>query len=1167
MIKRRLLRLLKDGSKYIYLQVLCNWLALLCQVGIVWVLAVYLRLLYERKFRILELQDLRWAFLGVVLVLVRFLLDKSAVEASYRAGENVKFTLRKAIFSKLLRLSNTGAGRGKEAGISQLISEGVEQLEIYYGKYIPAFIYSFLAPVTLFIILFFMNKRASVAMLICVPLVPLAVVIIQKVAKRLLKRYWGIYSSLGNSFLENAKGMTTLKIYGADGRKAEEMDRESEHFRKIAMKVATLELNANTVMDIIAYGGAVLGIVFTLKDYFAGVIGIEAAVMTVVLAEEFFLPLRKIGSCFREAMNGLAAGEKMFELMDLEEDCDGKEHFPEETIDIEVRDMEFSYNDETPVLKGISFDLPQGDMISVSGVSGCGKSTLAAILAGRLKGYKGSIKIGGVELKDIPDKELLKKVTMVGSDGFILKGTIRDNLKMGNPEVGEEEMNLALELLKLNREFGLDDFITEGGSNMSGGQKQRLALARAILHDTPILIIDEATSNIDMESEERIMAVIRVISKKKTVLLISHRLTNLKPVKRVYHLKNGVIAEQGSFEELVKYGREFRGLYLTQKALERYAWDKDKEYGWKKELEEPEKPKEKQEIKAKEAESAGVSSLPVMDVVFKLLDILKPLSPLMILAVFLGVVGYIGAMALWVSAGTGLESYNTQMQMFEIIGVPGKYAIPIIPKGIIRTMIIAAAVKIVFSYGEKFCDHFIAFKLLKLVRHKVFEALRKLCPAKLDGKDKGEVISTLTSDIDQLKVFFANTVSPVVIAIVTGLCVIIVQFSLMPLAAVITVIGFSLIGVAIPCFNGKKNEKYGADYRKALREMNGLTLEFMDGIDEVAQYDYGREMIAEMEEGTARCNEFRYELVTGEAFATASTIMVKELCAILTVVMFGVTGRADLMALLLLIFSFGPVTAISELSNHLTQMTACARRILELINEKPQTEDVTGRTDIKFSYGIEAEDVSFTYGGVVDVLNHFSAKLPKGGITGIHGRSGSGKSTLLKLIMRFWDTEEGSIKISGADVKDINTANLREMEGYLTQDTYIFADTIGANIAMGRNDATKEEIEDAARSAALHDFIVSLPDGYDTVLGPGSKLLSGGERQRLGLARAFLHCKDILLLDEPSSNLDAINEGMILKAIKESSGDRTVVLVSHRHSTLRVADQIIEMENSITDQE
>lgn len=1161
MIKTRLLKLLKDGGKYIYLQVLLNWLALLCQIGIVYVIAMYLAEICENHFRMLEILDLRWALLAVIFALVRYLLDRAAVIASYRAGENVKFTLRKEIFRKLLKLSNTGAGKGKEAGISQLISEGVEQLEVYFGKYIPQFIYSLLAPVTLFVFLFPVNMRASIVLLICVPLIPLSIVIVQKIAKRLLKRYWGVYASLGDSFLENLKGMTTLKIYGADGAKAEEMDRESETFRKITMKVLTMQLNSTSVMDIMAYGGAAVGIIFTLKDLFNGRTGLQAAAMTVLLATEFFLPLRKLGSYFHIAMNGMAASDRMFELLDRPEESGGSAHFPEEAIDIEVRDLEFSYNDETPVLKGISFDLPQGDMISVSGVSGCGKSTLAAIMAGRLKGYKGSIKIGGVELRDIPDKELLKKVTMVGSDGFILKGSIRDNLKMGNPEVGDEEMNLALELLKLEKEFTLDDLITEGGSNMSGGQKQRLALARAILHDTPILIIDEATSNIDMESEERIMAVIRVISKKKTVLLISHRLSNLKPVKKVYHLKGGVIAEQGTFEDLVKYGREFRGLYLTQKALERYAWDKDKEYGWKKEIEEPEAPREVKEVKQEKEESKEPSAMSASDVLFKLLGLVKPLTPLMIFAIVLGVTGYLCAMSIAVAAGNGIQSFLSQKSIFENVRV--QQPLPVLPKALPVVMIAAAVLRGVLHYGEQYGNHFIAFKLLAIVRHKVFEALRKLCPAKLDIKDKGEVISALTSDIEQLEVFFAHTISPMGIAAVLCLCVLVVLFMLYPPAAVVALVGFVIIGIVIPLVNGRRNAKYGADYRSAIAEMNGLSLEFMDGLDEVAQYEYGDEMIAEMRQGTERLNELRYELVNGEASTAALTGLVIELCSIFMIVILAMAGRGDFMTQFLLMGCFGPVAALAALSNFLPQTVACARRVLELLNETPQTGDVEGRTDIKFSYGIEADDVSFTYGGMVDVLDHFSAKLPKGGITGIHGRSGSGKSTLLKLFMRFWDAEAGQIRISGADVKEINTSNLRGMESYLTQDTYLFGDTIGANIAMGRRDATKEEIEEAAKSASLHDFIVSLPDGYDTVLGPGSKLLSGGEKQRLGLARAFLHCKDILLLDEPSSNLDAINEGMILKAIKESAGDRTVVLVSHRRSTLRVADQVIEMEGNV----
>ncbi len=1161
MINRRLLELLKNDRKYIWLQLLFGWLSLACHVGLVYVLAYYLDAFYSRGMKINSPVLLLPAAAGVAAVLGAAFFKAKSTLMSHKAGENVKFTLRQAIFDKLLKLSDSRERRGKAAGISALTGEGVEQLEVYYGKFLPQLPAAVIYPLSLFFVIFPANKKGGLVFLIFGLLMPFALFAVRRVAKRLHKRYWGAYSSLSDSFLENLKGMTTLKIYGADGKAAEEMDREAGHFCKTSMKMQNVQLLSVGAMDLLAYGGAAAGMIYTLTQYYSSDISMRAAVMTVMLAMDFFGPLRNLGKYFYTSMNGLAAAGRIFELLDCEEGSNGTASFPEGKYDIEVRDLEFDFDDDTEVLNGVSFDIAYGDMISISGVSGSGKTTLAAIMAGRVKGYKGSIKIGGVELRDIPDEELFRYVTMVGSGAFILKGTVRDNLQMGGEGAGEEEMNLALELLKLNNELGLDDYIAEGGSNLSGGQKQRLALARALLHDTPILIIDEATSNIDMESEERIMAVIRVMSKKKTVLLISHRLSNLKPVAMIYHLKDGVIAEKGTFEELVRDGDEFRELYLTQKALERYAWDDEKEPGWKKELEEPESPKEEQ-VKEKAGEKAGPAKKynSALDVILSMLEQVRPLAPVMVLAVIIGFAAYICQIGVGVIAGYGFEHYDSQLRAFLMMGVPRERAVIVLPFSVMKAMVVCACLTAVLGYIEKYVADFTAFKLVALMRHKVFDTMRKLCPAKLENKDKGEVISALTSDTEQLKAFFSHTVSPVVMAIVVSVCALVVMFALYPAAAVVALAGYCVAGIVIPVWNLRKNKENGAELKAAATDMNGLTMEYLDGLDEIVQYGYGGRMAEEMEAGTARLNKLKYELARGEAGTEFFTGLVTGLAPLLLIIFFGVNGRSDLITLMLLMGSFGAVSAVPDISGHLPETVEGARRLLKLIDEKPETDEVEGKRDISFSYGIEAENVSFSYGGVVSVLEDFSAKLPKGSITGIHGRSGSGKSTLLRLIMRFWDAEEGRIKISGAEIADINTKNLREMESYLTQDTFIFRDTIAANIAMGRNDATREEIEEAAGNASIHDFIMSLPDGYETVLGEGSKLLSDGEKQRLGLARAFLHCRDILLLDEPSSNLDAINEGIILKAIKECAGERTVVLVSHRRSTLRVADRIIEME-------
>lgn len=454
-------------------------------------------------------------------------------------------------------------------------AEGVEQLETYFGRYLPQLFYSLLAPVTLFILLFFVDWKASLVLLICVPLIPLSIVAVQKFAKRLLNKYWGIYTELGDSFLENLQGLTTLKIYQADEQKAGEMDEESQRFRQITMKVLTMQLNSTSMMDIIAYGGAAVGMIVTLREFAAGNLGIAGALMIILLASEFFIPLRLLGSFFHIAMNGMAASDKIFALLDLPEPKEKTGVLVGGPLSIQAREVRFSYEEDRQILKGVSLEFPAGSFTSLVGTSGCGKSTIAGILMGRNQNYQGSIRINGQELSEISEKSLMEKITLVSHNSYLFKGTVKENLKMGKPDASDGEMNQVLEKVNLsgflNAQEGLDTQLLEKGSNFSGGQCQRLALARALLHDSPIYIFDEATSNIDMESEEMIMEVIHRLAETKTVILISHRLANVEGSDCIYMLKDGMVAQHGTHHELMAQGGPYRELYQYQRELEMYS--------------------------------------------------------------------------------------------------------------------------------------------------------------------------------------------------------------------------------------------------------------------------------------------------------------------------------------------------------------------------------------------------------------------------------------------------------------------------------------------------------------------------------------------------------------------------------------------------------------------
>lgn len=573
MIKTRLLALLSEGKKYIIYQVLWQWAALLGQIISVFAIGNLVQKILEGRGN----KEIVFLTLWILILMtaLRFLADQMAARMSYAASAGVKRILRDKIYEKLLKLGASYRERISSAEAVQMSVEGVEQLETYFGRYLPQLFYSILAPVTLFFCLKPISLKASAVLLICVPLIPISIVAVQKIAKRLLQRYWGMYTQLGDSFLENLQGMTTLKIYQADEQKAAEMDEEASRFRKITMKVLTMQLNSTSVMDIIAYGGAAAGMILAVREFMAGNVSFGGALVIILLAAEFFIPLRLLGSFFHIAMNGMAASDKIFALLDQEEPRQGTEDFPEDDFGIHIKNVSFSYDGKRQILKDISMEFPSGSFISLVGESGCGKSTIAGILAGKNKNDQGEVCIGQTPLENIREEERMKHITLVTHNSYLFQGTVEENLRMAKPDAELSEMREALQAVNLldflNDQDGLQTKLTEKAEIFSGGQRQRLALARALLHDTPIYIFDEAASNIDAESEEMIMDVIRKLAETKTVLLISHRLSNVTECDRIYMMEGGQIKEQGTHDQLISREGKYKMLYQEQRELEQYV--------------------------------------------------------------------------------------------------------------------------------------------------------------------------------------------------------------------------------------------------------------------------------------------------------------------------------------------------------------------------------------------------------------------------------------------------------------------------------------------------------------------------------------------------------------------------------------------------------------------
>lgn len=575
MINKRLIGTVSKSKKYIAGNVTLQWCSLAANIVIMFCITRLLEGLYTGTV------DSNSILLsaGVLLaaLIVRYLCATGASRMGYLSSKEVKKTLREKIYQKLLRLGASYQEQVKTSEVVQVAVEGVDQLETYFGAYLPQFFYSMLAPITLFAILSFINFPSAIVLLLCVPLIPAAIAAVQTWAKKLLSKYWDQYTALGDSFLENLQGLTTLKIYQADAFKQEEMGKEAENFRKITMKVLTMQLNSITIMDLVAYGGAALGVIMAVTQYSAGHVTLGGCLLIILLSADFFIPMRQLGSFFHIAMNGMASSDKIFRLLDLPEDRPEDAQSVPEKGDIVCTGLRFSYEADREILHGIDLRFPQGSFTALVGESGCGKSTVAAILMGRNRKYTGSVSIGGVELTQLEESSLMRHITYISHNSYLFKGTVADNVRMGKSDASDQQLWEVLTRTKLadflRSEQGLDTMLQENGSNLSGGQRQRLALARALLHDSPVYIFDEATSNIDVESENDIMDQIQELAKTKTVILISHRLANVVKAGQIYVLDSGQVTEHGTHAELVEKKGVYESLWTAQQNLENYRKD------------------------------------------------------------------------------------------------------------------------------------------------------------------------------------------------------------------------------------------------------------------------------------------------------------------------------------------------------------------------------------------------------------------------------------------------------------------------------------------------------------------------------------------------------------------------------------------------------------------
>lgn len=937
--------------------------------------------------------------------------------------------------------------------------------------------------------------------------------------------------------------------------------------------------------------------------------------LIVLLSAEFFIPMRQLGSYFHVAMNGMTSTKRIFALLDTPEPAHGTTTLPATAgtdagtdagtkagakadggITVSFDHVGYSYDSAdsgaavqqtnsapAPALTDLTFTAYPGQLTAIVGISGSGKSTAAALLAGTLTGYQGSLTLNGVKVSDLSGETLARTITLIGASSHLFAGTLRENLLMALPDDGQNgdaasdavDSRLwdALEQARIadfvrSQQDGLGMTIEPDAANLSGGQRQRIAIARALLHDSPVFVFDEATSSVDVESEELILATIRelVQSRGKTVIMITHRMANAEHADQVVVLEHGKSVETGTHAELMAAGGVYAKLFTTQADIENFGADH---------------PQPASLTASASGSGAAVGAAPAaapaemstFQVIKRLLGEAKPLAGLMVAASTAGTIGHLAA---------------TFLPMFGIIAgfaLAGNPVWGMSAAGAITAMIVCAVLRGLTRYVEQYLNHNVAFHLLALFRSKAFAALRRLAPAKLAGKGKGDLIAMLTTDVELLEIFFAHTISPVAIAVTTTIVYAIVAATLSPWMALALIVSHLIIGIIVPRFFATGVRNLGPAIRGAAGELDNVMLDDMRGLDEIIRFGRGEDRAQAIEDRTRALwrNHAKLSRVNGR-FAGVGGLLVALLTSAAAGIAINLAGvnlydiPALVAAFVLLASSFGPTLALAALPANLTQTFASARRLFGLMDEAPAVVE-TGTANSDYE-GMRLDRVTFAYPGEESeaILADFSLDVPQHGILGIQGPSGRGKSTMLKLLMRYWDPQRGQVTLSGTPLPQIDVHARRRIQAMMSQETHLFDGTIRENLFIalpeseirngGAAGVLDARLREALAKASVLDLIDSLPDGLDTQVGELGDRLSEGERQRIGLARVFLRNADLVLFDEPTSRLDALNEAIILRSIHELSKseqnadkrqDVAVVLVSHRESAMRVADAVLNL--------
>jgi ATP-binding cassette subfamily B protein len=1174
---RKLIKLASIAKYLIFFSIILMILKMITTIVFITLLSNIIEYLYLNSYSISVFQHFRIEIITLgVLPLIHLVLSLSIRKFIFKGSSRIRIFLRKNIFQKLLALEVGYVLDKTTSQITNHVIDGVEALEVFYEEFLPRVFYAIFMPIILFV--YFININLSVALILILglPLIPGSIMYVQVKAKPLMKKYWENYSDVGSEFLDYLQGLNTLKNICIDDIKQEELNREFWRFRNTTMDVLKMQLKSILFMDSIAYGLSAIAIVVGLSQISPLIIlnqgTISNSIIIILLSIEFFLPLRRLGSAFHAGMNGIAASHGIFDILEAKPSMEIKyseNNVLEETLhpNIEFKNVVFNYDKNTSIkrkrsiIDDISFKLMEGTTLAIVGDSGSGKSTLANLIARFYDVESGAIYFENIDIRELPINILRDNIAYVGSNTYIFAGTIEDNLRIVNKELTNSDLINACKLAGLS-EFieknSLNYDVGEWGRKLSGGEKQRLGIARAILQDPSLFIFDEATSNIDVESEEIIWDSIHQICKTKTSILISHRLSSIKHADNIIVLKEGKIIEQGTHDELIEQNGYYKNGIESQAVFEECDGNQYISVDLAKSRNYEEKRSQVMGNSLDQANSqpTKTKNLRILSRLFKLLGNEKRT---MIKCILFGILGHLSSIF--------LLSFSA-MALANIMGFET------LPNYILFTIIICLGIlRGVLRFREQYHGHDVAFRLLALIRTRIFRKFRNLAPAKLLSKHSGDSIQMVQSDVETIETFFAHTISPVTIGIIVPIILLIFYSFYWIWFSFILLITYLIIGLLIPWISGLFGKRLGIHYRAKLAEINNHTLDSLQGLKDIILFNNHKKLMRKIDNNSQliiRLQAKNKKIQNIGAAISEMTIFTGVLIIfILGLNYIQITNTINLAQLLIVIItsysSFGPVLALVPLRGYLKNTLAAGRRIFGLLDEKPEVQE-SYRADsvssrLNNSHYVNYDNVSFKYPNTNQyILEDVSLELNGGSKIAIIGESGSGKSTLLHLLLRYWDVNDGSINLSKINIKDIRLIDLRKKIALFSQDTYIFNRTIMENIKMGNYNASEEDIYDIAKRVNIHEFIMSLPEGYETIAGELGEKLSSGEAQRIGLARTLLQNRKIILLDEPTSNLDFLNEKLLLNTLSEQFTKDTVLMVSHRPSTIHNNNIIWKLE-------